>query len=68
MEEVPARLAALVRHLLVGADDAVADGALRLPLHRADDVAPEGRETVDYAPALAVVWCQLIEVRGRMKK
>lgn len=52
MEEVLARLAALVRHPPVGADDAVADGAFRLALHGADDVATERREAVDYAPAL----------------
>lgn len=52
MEEVLASLAALVWHLLVAADDAVADGAFRLPLHSADNVAPERRETINDAPTL----------------
>lgn len=52
VEEVLASLAALVRHLLVAADDAVADGAFRLTLHGADDVATERCKTINNAPTL----------------
>lgn len=52
VEEVLAGLAALVGHALVGAYDAVADGALALALHRADHVAPERHQAVDDASAL----------------
>lgn len=52
VEQVAARVAALVRHLPVGRDDGVADGALGLALERADDVAAEGHEAVDDAAVL----------------
>lgn len=52
VEEVLAGLAALVGHALVGADDAVADGALALALHGAHHVAAERHEAVDDAAAL----------------
>lgn len=53
MEEVLAGLAALVGHAPVATDDAVADGALGLALHCADNVAPESRKAINDTPALA---------------
>lgn len=47
VKQILARAATLVRQLLVAADDGVADGALRLALHRALDVAAPGGEAVD---------------------
>lgn len=52
MEQVLARLAALVGHLLVARHDAVADRALGLPLERAGHVAAEGEEAVRDAAIL----------------
>lgn len=52
MKEVLASLAALVRRLLIGTNDTIADSALGLAFHRAYDVTTEGCETVDDAPAL----------------
>lgn len=46
MEQVLARLATLIRHLLVRRDDGVADGAFCLAFQRASYVAVEGSETV----------------------
>ena len=52
VEQILAGLASLVRHLLVCADDAVANGTLGLALECADDVAPECGESIYNAPAL----------------
>lgn len=46
VEQILARSAALVRHLLVAGDDAVADGAFRVALERADDVLSENGQPV----------------------
>ncbi len=52
MEHVLARLAALRRKLLVGADDGVADGTLGLALQCASNVLAPGGETVGDAAVL----------------
>lgn len=53
MERVLARRAPLARQLLVGAHNAVANGALRLPLHRGRHVLPPRHQAVDDGVALA---------------
>lgn len=52
VEEVLAGPALLVGHLLIAADDAVADGTLGLTFHGANDVASESCQTVDDTPTL----------------
>ena len=53
MKRVLARRALLARQLPVRAHDAVANGALRLPLHRGRHVFPPGHQAVDDGVALA---------------
>lgn len=52
MEQVLARLTSLVGHLLVSADDGIADGTLGLAFQRADDVLAENEEAVSDATIL----------------
>lgn len=47
METVPTRRTPLPRQLAIGADDGIADGAFRLALEGARDVAPERLEAGD---------------------
>lgn len=52
MEEVLAGAASLVRHCLVTANDAIANGALGLALESTANVALKGRQTVNETSAL----------------
>ena len=53
MERTLARRALLVRQLAVRTDDTVANGTLRLPLHRSRHVLPPRHQAVDDGVALA---------------
>lgn len=53
MEHVAASAAALAGELAVGADDAVADGTLRLALERGGHVAAPGQQPVDEGALVA---------------
>jgi hypothetical protein len=52
MEQVLACLTALIRHLLVGRYDTVADSAFCLAFQSSSDVATESSETVYDGPIL----------------
>lgn len=66
MKQILARLAALVRHLLVRRHDGVANRALGLAFQGADHVLPEGGETVDYGAVLA--GDVISKVRGKVRE
>ncbi len=68
MEQIFACMASFVRHLLVGTDNAVANGTFGLALESADDVASKCGESIYDAPALICI-CQLgIEVPSWKKE